>query len=100
MSSLPVIVDALVPIVFVILLGILAGCIGLITREGSGVLSSLALDFCMPALLFSRTATMSMAELQDWGLLLGITLGLLSIYLLALVLSLAIFRKPIAASSL
>jgi predicted permease len=100
MSSLPVIVNALVPIALVIMLGFLAGRIGLIKPENSGVLASLVLDFCLPALLFNATATMTTAELHDWRFFLGMALGLLVIYFLALVLSLAIFRKPIAASSL
>jgi len=56
MSSLPVIVNALVPIAFVIMLGFLAGQIGLIKPENSDVLGSLVLDFCLPALLFNATA--------------------------------------------
>jgi predicted permease len=100
MSLLPVIVNALVPIAFVILLGFLAGRAGLIKPESSGVLAVLALDFCLPSLLFNASATMSTAALQNWRFFLGIALGLLAIYLLALAISLAIFRKPVVASSL
>jgi hypothetical protein len=100
MSVLLVIVNALVPIAFVILLGVLAGKTGLINPKSSGALAALTLDFCLPALLFTATATMSTKELQNWRFFLGIALGLLVIYLLALAISLALFRKPIAASSL
>jgi malonate transporter len=100
MSLLPVIVNALAPIAFVILLGFLAGRTGLIEPESSAVLAVLALDFCLPSLLFSATATMSTAELQNWRFFLGIALGLLAICLLALAISRVIFREPIAASSL
>lgn len=100
MSSLPVIISALVPIVFVILLGILAGRTGIVKPASSGVLASLVIDFCLPALLFNAIVTAPTAELQDGKFFLGIALGLLGIYLLALVISLVIFRKPINASSL
>ncbi len=64
------------------------------------MLAVLALNFCLPALLFAATATMTIAELSNWRFFLGISLGLLVIYAIALAISLILFRKPIAASSL
>jgi predicted permease len=43
---------------------------------------------------------MTIAELSDWRFFLGIALGLLVIYAAAMAISLAVFRKPIDASSL
>jgi malonate transporter and related proteins len=100
MPLLQVIISALVPIAFVVLLGVLAGRTGLIKPESSGVLAAVALDFCLPSLLFNATAAMPTAELQNWRFFLGIALGLLAIYALALVISRVLFRKPIAVSSL
>lgn len=100
MSLLPVIINALVPIAFVILLGFLAGHFGLFKAESGEVLANLGLTFCLPALLFNATATMTMAELHDWRFFLGLALGLLVIYFLALTISMGIFRKPVDASSL
>ena len=100
MSSLLTIVDALGPIAFVILLGYLAGRFGLFSPESSGVLANLGLTFCLPALLLNATATMTMAELRDWRFFLGLAIGLLVIYFLALAISAVVFRKPIAPSSL
>ncbi len=100
MSLLLVIVNALVPIAFVILLGFLAGRLGLLKAESSSVLAALALDFCLPSLLFNATASMSPDQLRDWPFFLGIALGLLAIYIVVLVISLAFFRQPVAASSL
>jgi predicted permease len=51
MNSLPVILNSLVPVAFVIILGLLAGILKLIKVENSGVLAALALDFCLPAML-------------------------------------------------
>jgi malonate transporter len=100
MGSLSVIVLALVPVGFVIILGLLAGLLGVIGPDRSKVLASLALDFCLPALLFAATAVMTMEELENWQFFLGIAIGLLGIYLLGLGLSLVAFRKSTAASSL
>ena len=100
MKSLSVIVLALVPVAFVILLGVLAGRRGLISPKKSEVLAALALDFCLPALLFAATAVMTLPELENWQFFLGIALGLLSIYVIALGLALTAFRQPAAASSL
>ena len=100
MASFSVIVLALVPVAFVILLGVLAGRLGVICPDRSQVLASLALDFCLPALLFAATAVMTMKELENWQFFLGVAIGLLAIYVVALALSLAAFRKSTAQSSL
>jgi len=100
LAVLLVIVSAIIPIAFVILLGVLAGLTGLISPKNSNVLAVLALNFCLPALLFAATATMTIAELSNWRFFLGIALGLLVIYATALAISLTVFRKPVDASSL
>jgi len=100
MSSLSVIVQALAPVAFVILLGVLAGRMGLIKAASSEVLAALALDFCLPALLFVATAKMTVTELENWRFFLGISIGLLGVYLLALAIAVLVFRKPIADGSL
>jgi len=100
MQSLSVIVLALLPVGFVILLGVLAGRTGLISAERSSVLASLALDFCLPALLFAATAVMTMQQLENWQFFLGIACGLLVIYAVSIGLSLTLFGRSTAASSL
>ena len=100
MASLSVITLALLPVAFVILLGVLAGRFGVISPERSQVLSALALDFCLPALLFAATAVMTIKEMENWQFFLGIAIGLLSIYVAALALALTAFRQSTAASSL
>jgi predicted permease len=100
MASLSIIVLALAPVAFVILLGVLAGRFGLIAPDRSPVLAALALDFCLPALLFAAVAVMTMDELENWRFFLGIALGLLSVYVVSLGLALAGFRRTAAAGSL
>jgi predicted permease len=100
MASLSIIMLALAPVAFVILLGLIAGRFGVISPDRSSVLASLALDFCLPALLFAATAVMTMKELENWEFFLGVAIGLLGVYIVTFGLSLAVFRKSSAASSL
>jgi malonate transporter len=84
----------------VILLGALAGRFGVISHDRSRVLASLALDFCLPALLFAATATMPVTELENWRFFLGVAIGLLAIYAAALALALTAFRTSAAEGPL
>jgi len=95
MSFLPVILSAFVPIAFVILLGVLAGRAGILKSNVSVVLSILVLDFCLPAELFNAMATTSLNDLPEWRFFASIVVGLLGIFVLALVLALTIFRKTL-----
>jgi malonate transporter len=100
MAFFATIANALVPIVFVMLLGLIAGWTKLLQPKDSAVLATIALDFCLPSLLFGATASVPMAALRDWRFFLGIALGLLIVFAIALAAALLIFRKPIAESSL
>ena len=100
MRVLLTVVDALAPIAFVIVLGILAGRSGTMKPESSGALADLALGFCLPALLFGTIATMSIAQLTEWRFFAGIALGLLLVYAVAFAGSLYVFHKPVSDSSL
>ena len=90
----------LVPIGFALLLGVLAGRTKLIDPKQNGVFFTLALDFCLPSLMFITTATMSTAELTNWRFYLGIAGGLLIVYAVAFVLWLTIFKKSLSESSI
>ncbi len=52
-----IIINALAPVAFVILLGWLAGRYGVIAAAASSELAVLVLDFCLPADLFIGTAS-------------------------------------------
>jgi predicted permease len=100
MAFLPVILTAFVPIAFVILLGVLAGRAGIMKSADSTVLSIFVLDFCLPAELFNSMATTSLSNLPNWQYLTGVAAGLLAIFLLALLLAFAVFRKPLNEAGL
>jgi malonate transporter len=95
-----IIINALAPVTFVILLGWLAGRYGVIAAAASSELAVLVLDFCLPADLFIGTASASPGLLEDWRFFVAIAVGLLAIYLAGLVIALAGFRLRVNASAL
>jgi predicted permease len=100
MTLLPVILNAFVPIAFVILLGVLAGSTGMMKPSASVLLSSLVLDFCLPAELFNSMATISLTDLPPWSFFVGTAIGLLGIFALAFAVSIWAFRSKLNASAL
>lgn len=60
-----VIVDAIVPIVVVMLAGFIAGKKGAFTGEGAKVLNKVVLDFALPAALFVSIVTATREELVE-----------------------------------
>ena len=95
-----VIINALAPVAFVILLGWLAGRYGIVAATASSELAVLVLDFCLPAALFIGTASASPSQLDDWRFFAAIAIDLLAIYLAGLVIGLLVFRHRVAAASL
>jgi hypothetical protein len=95
-----IIINALAPVAFVILLGWLAGRYGIIEAAASGSLAVLVLDFCLPADLFIGTASASPGQLEDWRFFVAIAVGLLAIYLAGLTIALVVFRLRVDAGAL
>jgi malonate transporter and related proteins len=95
-----IIINALTPVAFVILLGWLAGRSGIVAASASSELAVLVLDFCLPAELFIGTASATPSQLDDWRFFVAIAIGLLAIYLLALAVALLVFRHRVDASAL
>jgi len=100
MTFLSTILDAFVPIAFVILLGVMAGRTGIMKSGASVVLSVLVLDFCLPAELFNAMATTSLTDLPEWQFFVGLAAGLMAIFLLALLLALTLFRQKLDGGGL
>ena len=72
MTAPQLIANALVPIGLVNLVGSLARGSGLIKAENGSALVTLALNFCLPALLFNSISMAPVAELLNWRLFLGL----------------------------
>jgi malonate transporter and related proteins len=93
-----IIINALAPVAFVIVLGWLAGRYGIVAASASSELAVLVLDFCLPAALFIGTASASPSQLDDWRFFIAIAIGLLAIYLVGI--GLLVFRHRVDAASL
>jgi predicted permease len=100
MNLLPVILNAFVPIAFVILLGVFAGRSASMPPNASVLLSRLVLDYALPAELFNAMATISLASMPGPAFILASIAGYLGMFLVAFLLALILFKKPINASSL
>jgi predicted permease len=100
MALLPVILNAFVPIAFVILLGVLAGRTGMMKPSASVLLSALVLDFCLPAELFNSMATISLKDLPPWSFFGGTAIGLLGIFALAFAVSIWGFKSKLNVGAL
>jgi hypothetical protein len=95
-----IIIDALAPVAFVILLGWLSGRYGIIEAAASSALAVLVPEFCVPADLFIGIASASPGQLEDWRFFVAIAVGLLAIYLAGLVTALMVFRLRVDAGAL
>lgn len=94
------IVLALVPVAFVIALGWLAGKWKILDASQNGLLAGFVVQFTLPADLFIGAAQASPAQIENWGFLLGLALGLVVIYLLGLFLAVVVFRHNFAEGAL
>jgi hypothetical protein len=79
------------PLAFVIALGWLAGKSRILDASQNGFLAGLVVQFLLPSALFVGAARTSPAEIENWGILLGLALGFVVIYLLVLFLAVAIY---------
>jgi len=73
------IVLTLVPVAFVIALGWLAGRWKNLDASQNGLFAAFVVLFTLPADLFVGAARASPAEIENWGFLLGLALGLVVI---------------------
>ena len=89
----PIILNALVPIFFVLALGYLAGRLKRVDNTHVGSLTTLVMEYAIPASLFAATwHTPRQALLSQWSLVTVLSLGMLLIYAVAYGLQRRIFR--------
>ena len=90
---LPIILNALVPIFFVLLLGFLAGRFKRIDNRRVAELNTLVMEFALPASLFAATwRTPRQALVDQWPTVIVLGLGMLTIYAAAYFLQRRVFR--------
>lgn len=92
------ILKALVPLVFVILLGAFAGWRKIIDPKFSTHLATYIMNFSFPCLLLVKTATSDIDDLINYRFIAGITLGLMGMYLLMLIVNRYIYRCTVSHS--
>lgn len=89
----PIILNALVPIFFVLALGYLAGRLKRVDNAHVGSLNTLVMEYALPASLFAATwHTPRQALLDQWSVVVVLSLGMLFIYAVAYGLQRRVFR--------
>jgi malonate transporter len=94
------ILNGLLPVAFVIILGWLAGRIGLLKHDDAGVLATLVIRFALPFALFEGAVKTSPDKLHNVGFALCLTLGLMGTYVLALAVGRFVFRHDLRSATM
>jgi predicted permease len=94
------ILNALIPVAFVIALGVLAGKSKYITRDGAKSLSTLVVNFALPCVLFVSIFSFSPSQFENIPYVLTLLIGIALPFLFAIFLSLVIWKKPVGEAAL
>lgn len=90
------IVQALLPVAFVVFLGWLAAALKALKREHAGILATLVVDFALPCSLFGGVMKLSASQLTNIPYFLAMFIGLMGIYFLGVF----VFRNTLGESAL
>jgi malonate transporter and related proteins len=94
------IVQALLPVAFVVLLGWSAAALKALKREHAAILATLVVDFALPCSLFGGVMKLSASQLTNVPYFLSMFTGLMGIYFLGLFLGLTVFHNNLGESAL
>ena len=95
------IISVLVPVVFVLVLGYIAGRVKTFDSDQVAGISELVMDFALPAGLFVGTVQTSRTQLFQQGpFFLALLISLLGLYLVALLISHFVFHPRIGDAAL
>lgn len=94
------ILNGLLPVAFVIMLGWLAGRIGLLKHDDAGVLATLVIRFALPFALFEGAVKTSPEKLHNVGFALCLTLGLMGTYVIALGVGRFVFKHDLRTATM
>lgn len=92
------ILKSLVPVVFVILLGLFAGWRKIIDPKVSKHLATYLINFGFPCLLFLITATANIDDIINYRLMTCLFIGLMGMYLLIFIVNHYIYHRPVSHS--
>lgn len=94
------ILTALVPVAFVVILGFAAGKTKLINSDGAKSLSTTVVNFALPCTLFVSIFSFSPSQFENVGYVLTLLIGIVLPFLVALFLGLFVWKKPAGEASL
>lgn len=91
---------ALVPVAFVVLLGLYAGRKGLVSEDGARNFSAYIVDFALPCTLFVGVFDFTPAQFTNLSYLLTVTLALVVPFIVGLGIAIFGYKKPAPESGL
>ncbi|MFY9137557.1 AEC family transporter [Zwartia sp.] len=94
------ILNALTPVAFVIALGYLAGKNKLISQDGAKSLSTVVVNFALPCTLFVSIFSFNPSQFENIPYVLTLTIGIALPFLIAIFLSLMMWKKPAGEAAL
>lgn len=94
------ILNALTPVAFVIALGFLAGKNKRISQDGAKSLSTVVVNFALPCTLFVSIFSFSPSQFENIPYVLTLTIGIALPFMIAIFLSLMIWKKPVGEAAL
>ncbi|MEG0258863.1 MAG: AEC family transporter [Lysinibacillus sp.] len=92
--------DAVLPILAIMLCGYFSGVVGLVSKSGSKSLNNYVFYVALPALLFLTTATAPVQQLANWRFV-SINLGgIFASFILAIIIAKVVYKHNFSTASL
>ncbi|HEY0802841.1 MAG TPA: AEC family transporter [Steroidobacteraceae bacterium] len=95
-----IILSALLPVVFVVALGVLAAHFGIVQKSAAPLFAAFVVGFALPLALFEGVLNVSASAIKSVPFLIAIAAGLMAIYVVALIISQAIFHHSLSESAI
>ena len=94
------ILSALLPVVFVVALGMLAAQFGIVQKSAAPLFAEFVVGFALPLALFEGVLNVSPSEIKNGPFLLAIAVGLMATYVVALIISRTVFHRSLGESAM
>ncbi len=94
------ILNALVPVAFVVLLGFYGGRSKMITAEGAKSMSTIVVNFALPCVLFVSIFSFSPKQFENIDYVLTLLIGICLPFFIALFVGMFVWKKPAGEASL
>ena len=94
------ILNALAPVAFVILLGFYAGRSKMLSAESAKSLSTVVVNFALPCVLFVSIFSFSPKQFEDVDYVMTLLIGICLPFFIALFMGIFVWKKPVGEASL